>query len=86
MKLSNMRMSYVAINFFIFTLASCTPLRIVVFAEFSWVPGDNDQASDRAHRIGQRDSVLVQYLLYRNSVDRTVLSAIFAKRRSTAHI
>jgi SWI/SNF-related matrix-associated actin-dependent regulator of chromatin subfamily A-like protein 1 len=66
-----------------FTLTRATR---VVFVEFSWVPADNDQASDRAHRIGQRDNVFVQYLVFRNSVDRTVLDAIFAKRKVIAHV
>jgi SWI/SNF-related matrix-associated actin-dependent regulator 1 of chromatin subfamily A len=53
----------------------------VVFAEFSWVPGENDQAIDRAHRIGQNEKVLVQYMLHRNSVDRAVLETVLAKRK-----
>jgi SWI/SNF-related matrix-associated actin-dependent regulator 1 of chromatin subfamily A len=58
----------------------------VVFAEFSWVPAENEQASDRAHRIGQRDHVFVQYLVYKNSVDRAVLETILTKRKITAHV
>lgn len=58
----------------------------VIFAEFSWVPADNEQASDRAHRIGQKDHVFVQYLVYKNSVDRAVLDTIMTKRKITSHI
>lgn len=56
----------------------------VVFAEYSWVPGENDQASDRAHRIGQKDHVFVQYLVYRNSLDRKVLETLWRKREITS--
>lgn len=55
----------------------------VVFAEFSWVPSDNDQASDRAHRIGQQDNVFVQYLVYENSVDKAVIGTVLRKKKVT---
>lgn len=55
----------------------------VVFAEFSWVPDDNQQAIDRADRIGQTQDVLAQYLVYRNSFDRDVLEAGMKKVRGT---
>lgn len=55
----------------------------VVFVEFSWVPADNDQASDRAHRIGQRDNVFVQYLVFKNSIDRQVIETVLRKKKST---
>jgi SWI/SNF-related matrix-associated actin-dependent regulator 1 of chromatin subfamily A len=54
----------------------------VVFVEFDWVPGNNEQASDRAHRIGQNRDVLVSYLVFKNSIDRTVLETILRKRKS----
>lgn len=53
----------------------------VVFLEFAWTDADNQQASDRAHRIGQRDSVLVNYMVYENSVDRKVLEVALKKRK-----
>lgn len=52
----------------------------VIFVEFDWVPGSNEQASDRAHRIGQDKDVLVSYLVFKNSLDRTVLESILKKR------
>ena len=58
----------------------------VVFSEFSWVPGDNDQAADRAHRIGQKDNVLVQYLVYNGSLDALVLDTVMNKRRITRYV
>jgi SWI/SNF-related matrix-associated actin-dependent regulator of chromatin subfamily A-like protein 1 len=54
----------------------------VVFAEYSWTPAQNEQAEDRAHRIGQKDSVFVQYLVLPNSIDELVLTAILKKEDS----
>lgn len=66
-----------------FTLTKATR---VIFVSFSWVPAENDQAADRCHRIGQKGNVLVQYLVYKNSVDRQVLEVIQKKRKSTRYI
>ncbi len=46
------------------TAASC-----VIFAELYWNPGIIAQAEDRAHRIGQVDSVNVHYLLVKGTMD-----------------
>lgn len=66
-----------------FTLTKATR---VVFCEFAWVPGVNDQASDRAHRIGQKDNVLVQYLVFKNSIDRQILETVIRKRNAISHV
>lgn len=62
-----------------FTLTKATR---VIFAEFDWVPGVNAQASDRAHRIGQTEPVLVQYVAYKDSIDKAVIETLLRKQRT----
>lgn len=54
----------------------------VVFVEPSYVPGENEQAIDRAHRIGQKDSVLAEFLVYEGSLDERILNANIRKMRN----
>ena len=63
-----------------------TAANYVVFVESSWVPGENEQASDRPHRIGQRRSVSVDYLIYSGSVDERVLSTVGKKARTLSAV
>ncbi|WP_193752787.1 DEAD/DEAH box helicase [Aureimonas ureilytica] len=51
----------------------------VVFAEQDWSPGIMAQAEDRAHRIGQKGSVLVQYLVVDGSIDATLMQSSHGK-------
>lgn len=52
----------------------------VVFGEASWVPGENEQAIDRLHRHGQRDSVLAQFLVAPESISEKILGKIVEKQ------
>lgn len=56
-----------------------TAASIVVFAELFWNPGILMQAEDRAHRIGQTDSVTVHYLLSRGTTDDRIWPLILQK-------
>ena len=41
---------------------------VVIFNSFDWVPGSNEQAEDRAFRIGQNNDVNVYYQLFDNTI------------------
>ncbi|XP_076058003.1 SWI/SNF-related matrix-associated actin-dependent regulator of chromatin subfamily A-like protein 1 [Oratosquilla oratoria] len=56
-----------------------TAANLVVFAELFWNPGILMQAEDRAHRIGQEDCVLVQYLVAQGTVDDYIWPLIQTK-------
>ncbi|XP_068223062.1 SWI/SNF-related matrix-associated actin-dependent regulator of chromatin subfamily A-like protein 1 [Palaemon carinicauda] len=56
-----------------------TAAQLVVFAEVFWNPGILVQAEDRAHRIGQQDSVTVQYLVAKGTVDDHIWPLVQAK-------
>jgi superfamily II DNA or RNA helicase len=52
----------------------------VVFVELDWVPGNVTQAEDRCHRIGQRESVLVQHLVLEGSLDANMARTLVEKQ------
>ena len=52
----------------------------VVFAELTWVPAQLTQAEDRTHRVGQRDSVLVQHLVLEDSIDARMVGTLLSKQ------
>ena len=56
-----------------------TAASTVVFGEMVWTPGDLVQAEDRAHRIGQLSSVLVQYLHVKDSIDDIIWMSVGKK-------
>jgi SWI/SNF-related matrix-associated actin-dependent regulator 1 of chromatin subfamily A len=57
-----------------------TAASTVIFAELDWVPGNLSQAEDRAHRIGQTDSVLVQHLVLDGSLDANMARTLVRKQ------
>lgn len=61
-----------------------TASSLVVFAELSWVPGDNQQAEDRAHRIGQTNTVLVQHLVFDGSLDAHIAAELVSKAKRSS--
>ncbi len=54
--------------------ASC-----VVFGELDWSPAVHSQAEDRAHRMGQTDSLLCYYLVSKGGSDQDVQDALGLK-------
>jgi len=53
----------------------------VIFAEMSWVPGQIHQAIGRCHRIGQKNPVLVQFLVVPDSIDEEISETIARKEK-----
>ena len=51
----------------------------VVFGELDWSPAVHSQAEDRAHRIGQKDSLLCYYLVSPGGSDSDVQEALGLK-------
>ncbi len=52
----------------------------VIFAEEDWNPSTVTQAEDRAHRIGQKDSLLVQHLVRDKTIDVKMVRMIIKKQ------
>jgi len=52
----------------------------VIFVELDWTPAKMSQAEDRAHRIGQKDTVLVQHLLLEDSFDANMAHSLAKKQ------
>ena len=51
----------------------------MVFGELDWSPAVHSQAEDRAHRIGQKDSLLCYYLVSPRGSDRDMQDALGLK-------
>lgn len=52
----------------------------VIFAELDWVPATISQAEDRTHRIGQKESVLIQHLVFDGSIDSRMAEILVEKQ------
>jgi SNF2 family DNA or RNA helicase len=55
--------------------------RVVVFAEFDWSPAIHWQAEDRAHRMGQKGSVIAYYLTTDLGTDPGMLETLAIKEQ-----
>lgn len=58
-----------------------TAAHLVIFIEEDWVPSKTSQCEDRAHRIGQKDNVLVKHYVVRNTIDAKMLPAQLEKQK-----
>jgi SWI/SNF-related matrix-associated actin-dependent regulator 1 of chromatin subfamily A len=52
----------------------------VVFAELDWTPAGVTQAEDRAHRIGQTESVLIQHIVLDGTIDSRIAELLVEKQ------
>ena len=53
----------------------------VVFLEMDWTPGNNTQAEDRIHRIGQTELCHIHYLVYAETVDAYIAKKVAGKKK-----
>lgn len=58
----------------------------VAFVELGWHPAEMDQAEDRCHRIGQKDSVQCTYFLGKETIDEWIYQVISDKRAMSDEI
>jgi SWI/SNF-related matrix-associated actin-dependent regulator 1 of chromatin subfamily A len=58
----------------------------VLFTEMDWVPEINNQAEDRAHRIGQKNFVNIWYLIAKNTIEERILQVNIEKSNITKQI
>ncbi len=63
------------------TAITLTAAKQVIFIENDWVPGNNQQAADRAHRIGQKESVNVRHITIKDSLDSKIMGVLIRKIR-----
>jgi SWI/SNF-related matrix-associated actin-dependent regulator 1 of chromatin subfamily A len=57
-----------------------TSAEVVIFNDLSFVPSDHSQAEDRAYRYGQKNSVLVYYPLFENTIEGAIYDILIKKK------
>lgn len=68
------------------TAITLTAAHQCIFAEQSWVPGENSQAADRFHRRGQEFPVTIRFASLANSIDEKVSSVLRRKTEELTQI
>jgi len=68
------------------TALTLTAANEVAILEPSWVPGQNSQAIDRAHRLGQHDSVLASFLYVPGTIDENIMRSFRRKAEEVAQL
>lgn len=63
-----------------------TAARQVVFAEVSFVPGENEQAQDRVYRIGQTRGVVIHWPVVQGSLDAKILKLAVDKQEALSAV
>lgn len=58
----------------------------VIFLELDWSPAVMSQAEDRCHRVGQTDSVQVQYYVFKDTIDEWLAKSILSKQSNINQI
>jgi len=57
-----------------------TASHTLAFIELDWVPGNLIQAEDRIHRIGQKESVIIYYLITKGTIEEKLCKIIQHKQ------
>lgn len=57
-----------------------TEATVVIFNSFDWVTGSNEQAEDRAFRIGQKNDVNVYYQIFDNTISTRMWKMLKSKK------
>ena len=58
-----------------------TKAEIVIMNSLDWVPGNHEQAEDRAYRIGQKETVNIYYMLIDETIDTLIWDILNEKKK-----
>jgi SWI/SNF-related matrix-associated actin-dependent regulator 1 of chromatin subfamily A len=53
---------------------------VLIFNSFSWVSGENEQAEDRVHRIGQKNDVTIYYQVFLDTFYKEMFDKVRKKQ------
>jgi SWI/SNF-related matrix-associated actin-dependent regulator 1 of chromatin subfamily A len=57
-----------------------TAAEVVIMNDLSFVPADHSQGEDRAYRYGQKNSVLVYYPIFENTIEKIIYNILQKKK------